>query len=349
MKTILLINLAGIGDILLSTPAIRALRDLYPQAEISLLVTPKVYEIVKDLSYIDKVLTFHIGYGGDVPFGKTLRNLKVLLALRRKRFDLAVNMRTLVSKRSAKRIKFLLDIINPKTKAGRNTAGRGYFFDVKIPESEKGQKYEMEYDIDTVRALGGEVIDRSLDFEIGEENIKKINGILGEHSVDEKDILIVIHPGGMPSRRWPVENFSKVIEGIHEKMTCKFVITGGRDEAGLARKLLRGVNVKIISLAGRLNIKELGALIRRGNLFITNDTGPMHIAAILGVPLISIFGPGDITRFDPRNISNKVIVLYKKVECAPCEKVTCKSLKCLKIISPEEVVEAALRILGRKN
>ena len=82
MKYILIINLGGIGDLLLSTPALRALRELYPQAEISMLIPPRVYKLVKSLSYIDKIFTFNIGYGGMVPFNKILRNLAVLLILR---------------------------------------------------------------------------------------------------------------------------------------------------------------------------------------------------------------------------------------------------------------------------
>lgn len=345
MEYILIINLGGIGDILLSIPAMRALRDLYPQAEISMLVTSRVYEIAERLSYIDKVFTFNIRYGGSFSFNNTLKNFKALFALRKKRFDIAINMRTLFSNRSAKKIKFLLDIIKPKTRVGRDTEGKGYFFDVKIPETKKGQKYEMEYDIDTVKALGAEVIDKNIDFEIDEESIEKVNKILEKEDMSKNAILIGIHPGGMPSRRWPIENFSCVIDEVHKKILSKFLITGGREELSLAKKLMKITNAKIINLSGKLNIIELSALIKRCNLFISNDTGPMHIAAILRTPLVAIFGPGDITRFDPRNISNKTVVLYKNAECAPCEKVECKNLKCLKVISPKEVTEATLTLL----
>ena len=131
IKHILVINLGGVGDLVLSSPALRSLRNLYPQAEISMLVSSKAHEIVRGSSYIDKIFTLDVGYAGVIPFGKILRNFKVLMILRKKRFDLAINMRTLVSK-STRRIKFLIDIIGAKTNVGRNTEGRGYFYNINI-------------------------------------------------------------------------------------------------------------------------------------------------------------------------------------------------------------------------
>ena len=90
---------------------------------------------------------------------------------------------------------------------------------------------------------------------------------------------------------------------------------------------------------------KLTALIKIAGLFITNDTGPMHIAAALGTPLVAIFGPGYLDRFDPRHISDKAKVLYKKSDCAPCDKFRCSLQKCLSAIYPEEVAEAGLSLL----
>lgn len=349
MKHILIINLAGIGDLLLSTPALKALRNLYLGAEISILVPSRVYEIVKSLSYIDKVFIFNIEYGGIVPFSKILRNLKILLTLRRNQFDIAINMRTLVSKRSAQKIKILLDIIKPKIRVGRDTEGRGYFFDIKIPETDTGTKYEMEYNIDTVKALGAKIIDKTIDFEIDEESVEKVEKILERENISKETILIGFHPGGRPSRRWSIENFVKVVEEVHRRIPSKLVVTGGKDEISLTKKFVRISHAKVINLAGMLSIKELGALIKRCNLFISNDTGPMHISAILRTPLVAIFGPGDIAHYNPRNISEKVVVLYEKVDCTPCAKIKCGSMKCLKGIRPEEVIEAVLKLINYEN
>lgn len=340
---ILIINLGGIGDVLLSTPAVRNLKSSYHQAKISLMVVPRVYGAVSDLPYVEQVIIL------DSCAKSFFKNLRALFLLRRKEFDLAINMRTVVSRKSGKKIKILLDIINPKIKVGRDTEGRGYFFDITIPEPDTGKKYEMEYDIEMVKALGVDVVDRGIDFHIDDGNIRRVDEILRNEGVCEGDILIGIHPGGKPAHRWALRNFSKVIGEIHKKIPCKFVVTGAKDEVHLVRKLIEITNTNAINFAGELNIKELGALIRRCDLYISNDTGSMHIAAILKTPLVAIFGPGDITRYDPRNISDEAVVLYKKVDCAPCERSKCESMKCLKAISPGEVVESTLKLLKKDN
>jgi len=349
MKHILIINLGGIGDLLLSTPALKALRNLYPEAEISILVPARAYEIIKSLSYIDRVFTFDLEFGRIVSFRNILKNLKTLSILRKKQFDVAINMRTLVSEKSAKKIKRLLSIIRPGMKVGRDTEGWGCIYEIKIPETITGTKHEREYNIDTVKALGAEIIDRTIDFEIDEESINNVSKLLERENISKEAILIGFHPGGRPSRRWSIENFAKVADNIHKRMPCKLVATGGESEISLTKELVRTSHAEVINLAGKLSIRELGALIKRCNLFICNDTGPMHISAIVGTPLVAIFGPGDIAHYDPRNISEKVIVLYEKVYCAPCSKIKCQTMKCLNKIYPEEVIEAALGLVSYDN
>lgn len=341
-EKLLIINLGGIGDILLSTPALRALKSSFPKARIYFLVFPHVLELVNELPYVDGIFILRNSVKN------IFSNLHTFLKLRGEKFDVAINMRTLVSKRGADKIKFLLNIIKPKIKVGRNTEGRGHFFDIKVPENDIGQKFEMEYDIDAVKSLGLEVRDRSIDLKIDEESIHKINTLLERGGVLKEDILIGVHPGGMPSHRWPIENFSKIIEQISKSISCKFVVTGVDDEISLAERLKKITSGDIINLAGQINLGELCALIKRCALYISNDTGPMHIAAVLQTPLIAIFGPGYITRFDPRNISDKAVVFYKKADCAPCNEVSCDSMECLETISPGEVTEAALQLL-KKN
>lgn len=345
IKTILIINLGGIGDILLSTPALKALKEFYPDSRIYLLAAGQVVEFAKGLPYIDEVFVFNLNLG----VIKILRNLKVMVVLRKKRIDLAINMRTLVSKDSALKMRLLLAAINAKAKAGRDTAGRGGFFDFKIAETDQPEKHEIDYNIEMMRALGIEVKDKAVDFKIEEDSFKKINQILEKEGVIKEDTLICMHYGGKPSHRWPLESLLQAAQKIGEKIDCKFVLAGGKDELGselcVAYRAIAPADIKIINLAGKLAISELGALIIRCNLLIVNDTGPMHIAAALKAPLVAIFGPGYMAQFDPRRISDKAVVLYKKADCAPCNKIYCDSMECLKAISPEEVTNKALELL----
>lgn len=341
VKKILIVNLGGIGDILLSAPALKAIRKRYEKASISLLVVPRAHEIVSGMSYIDRIFLF------DTVFTSRgiLANLKTLLKLKRERFDLAVNMRTLVSASSALKMKVLLDIIKPRVKAGRDTAGRGSYFDIKVEETDLGDKYEMEYDIDTAIALGAETADRSLSFDIAEDDTTKVKAALIEGGIFEDDIIVVVNLGGKPSHKWGIENFIKTIEGINKRVRCKFVITGENRDRFLADKIEAVSGIKVLNTAGKLSLKELGALIKTAGLFISNDTGPIHIAAIMKTPLVAIFGPGYLKRYDPRSICDRAVVLHGEVSCAPCNKAWCLKLSCLKKVLPEDVVRASLLLL----
>ena len=341
IRNILVINLGGIGDVLLSIPALRALKAAYPLATITSMVVPRAAEILAKTAYVDEVVLF------SASFKDCFSDLRRLLELRSRRFDIAINMRTIVSSFSARKMKVIFDIIHPALSAGRNTDGLGYFFDIKIPETLVGQKSEMEYDLDIARALGAAVFDRHIDFVIDKKSSMVVAGLMEREGKGAGDILIGIHPGGIPSRRWPIESYVRLIEGLSERIQCKFVITGGRQESGLGRRLAKICHRDIKDLSGRISVMELGAVIRMCDLFIVGDTGPMHIAAILKRPLIALCGPGDIARYDPRNIFPDATVFYKKADCAPCEKYRCDNRRCLKAITPREVIDAALHKLGK--
>jgi ADP-heptose:LPS heptosyltransferase len=339
VRNILVVNLGGIGDVLLSTPALRALKDAYPDAEISLLVVPRVAELVRDLSYIDNVFEIEMRWSA------VLKDILLLFTLRSRKFDIAINMRTLVTSNSARKMKLLFNIISSRVSAGRDTDGSGDFFGIKIPETRIGKRSEMEYDIETVAALGADVKDRMINISIDKVYADTVDRLLKERGIKKSDRLIGIHPGGRPSHRWPLTNFAKVIEELHRKTPCKFVITGDENEKGLATELARSAAGSAIELAGALNVKELAALIKRCEILISNDTAPIHIAAILKTPVVSLFGPGDVVRFDPKNISDRAVTISKNMRCAPCEKIECKDRKCLDAITVEEVVAAALRFM----
>jgi heptosyltransferase II len=346
-QKILIINLAGIGDLLLSIPALKALRSAFPQAKICLLTTAKVYEIAKDFTFIDEVLCLKLNYGGRLGISNLWGQIISLVKLRLENFDLAVNMRTLVSDKSAQKMHALIKFIKPRIAAGRDTEQRGDFFDIKIPESQIGDKYESEYDFELVQALGASVLDRKIDFKVSELDLTDINHKLLEQNVSKDSIIIGIHPGGMPTRRWPIENFCRLIEKISKEINCYFVITGSVSEIGLAQRLKETLPDRVISFADKLNIHQSAALISKCNVFISNDTGPMHIAAILKTPLIALFGPGDIKRFDPRVIFKQAIVFYHKVACAPCEKVNCADMFCMQAIQVDEVAKAVVDLLKK--
>jgi ADP-heptose:LPS heptosyltransferase len=349
MKRVLIINLGGIGDILFSTPALRALKKLYPDAKMSILLDSRTREAGVDLPYIDDAYALHMSSSRADWLSNMRDNLKTLLALRQKKFGIAINMRTIATAAGAFKMRMLLAAISPKAAAGRNTEGRGAFFNIAIPETDIGDKHEMEYDLDLVRKLGARPDDKKIDYEVTDEAIKKAREALKEENIADDEIIIGIHPGGKLSHRWPIENFAKAMRLIRGEINCSFVITGDSRESPLAESLVNISGIKGINTAGRFNIMEFGALIRQCDVFISNDTGAVHIAAFVKTPVVMIFGPGVLAKVDPRVISDEAVVLYKGSDCAPCNRKECRSKKCLAGISPREVADAALFLLGSKR
>ena len=343
INSILIINLGGIGDILLSTPALKAISGRYAGARVSMLAIPAVRETVKDLSCVDEVILFD----PHLSFGNLFKDLAVLMGLRKRKFDLAVNMRTLVCAFSAFKMKTLLGIVEPRLKAGRNTDGRGDFFDIAIEESLRGDKHEMDYDMEMAAALGAKAAGGAIDLKIDAKSLEDAERILKENGVTPGDLVINMHMGGKPSHRWPERSFFALMKKLNEGPRRKFLVTGEAADRGLITGLAKESCIAVINMAGRLNIKELAAMISLSGLCVSNDTGPMHIAAILNTPLVAIFGPGYLTRFDPRRISERTVVIYNKAPCAPCDKIYCDSMECLKSIPVDKVFEAAAMLLKK--
>jgi len=334
---ILIVNLGGMGDFLLSLAAISALRGFYRDSQIVLLTIPRTKPVAESFPYFDEIISFGFSFWGA---------FRQALVLRRMNFDLALNMRTLVSWKGAFKMAVLFYLVGAKSAAGRDTSGRGFFLDIKVPEDDIGGLPEYEYDLNTVRALGvpAEFILPRLP--VRDADTAYIDNFLEEHNVKPGDRLIGINPfAPWQSKCWPIENFAALIKALRKEFACKIVITGSSDEVEKALRLQDLAGAELAIASGETTFGQLAALIKRCSLYITNDTGPMHIAAILQGPLIALFGGGYLKRFDPRNISKKAIVFHKDVDCSPCNRQECDSMRCLKEITIDEVMSEARKLL----
>lgn len=329
---ILIVQLGGIGDTLLSVPFCAALRARWPKATVHLLAVQRVCSFMRPYNFIDQVIEFPLN-----PFSA----FGVACSLRNK-YDLAINMRTIVSSSGASRMRLLFHCIHPRISAGRNTDGRGAFFTVSIPEQDPATKHDSFYNRDLAVALGIPAYGEEIVFPPDQGASERIRGIL--HRVT--GALVGVHPGGALSRRWPADYFVSALNKIHEEKSVTFVLTGSGDERLLVESIAHKIKAPVINCAGVLSVSELVALIKRCALFISNDTSVMHIAAVAGIPQIALIGPGDVTRFDPRVLSKKAVVLYTKADCSPCNKISCNDLKCLRSIPPEDVARQACILLG---
>lgn len=340
---ILIVNLGGMGDFLLSLPALTAIKNKYPQSHITVLISDKALGLAKRLDFIDRIVVLCPRSLWRMIF----KGLSSVLFLRKEKFDLAVNMRSISSSLSALKMKMLFAIINPKLSAGRNTQGRASFFDIKISEEDHGSIHERDYDLKLAEVLGASITDREVRFAVTGLDTKRVSQLLEGAGIKDSDILIGLHPGGEYLRRWPLKNYRVLLRALSSDRRLIFLVTGNLGERRLASRLIDGFGKRALNFAGELSLGELAALMRRCSLYITNDTGNMHLAAALKVPLLAVFGGAALKRFDPRILDPSGCLLYKKVACAPCIKKFCYSKICLKLITPEEVAKKAKEILAK--
>lgn len=355
MKKILVINLGGIGDILMSLPALKALRRLYPEAQISVWVVPRAKEILEGLDYFDELISFDIsvkerrGFSSWFFPSRLGRLVNLLSFLRGKNFDLAINLRPLISGSSAIKMWFMLLFIRAKQTAGRDTEKRGSYFNYKYKESYISSTHEVCHQAKVIEMLGAVIDDWEIKIRLSSQDEEFARKFLEENKLLPDDLVIGINPGApWPAKRWPLEYFSQVIKELQKEERVKIVITGSQEEVVLAQELQRLTQAELIISSGKTTLKQLAALLKRFNLFITNDTGAMHIAASMNVPTVAIFRPGHLERNRPFMAKDRYEVLAASgLECAPCQKVDCSSLKCLADIKSQVVIKTAATLLKR--
>jgi len=336
---ILLTRTDRIGDVVLSTPAIKAVRDKYPDAYIAFMVRPYAKDIVEGNPHLDEVIIYD-KYGKHKNFLKTVL---FALDLRKKKFDLAIMLHP------TNRVHMISYIAGIPKRIGFERK-MSLLLTKKVPHhKEKGEKHELEYTLDLLKEAGIESRSKELFLPVHENDIAKVDRILEEYHVGKDIPLIAINPGAScPSKRWSPGNFAKVAESLAEKYKARIIILADKDNAQFANQVAFGMKHEPVNLAGKTTVGELAAILSKCKLFISNDSGPVHIACAVGTPVISIFGRKNSglspKRWGPRG--EKSAVFHKDVGCDVCLAHNCdKGFKCLEAITSDEVLRVAERFL----
>jgi len=327
----------------MSEPALAALRELFPTAEITLLVKPAVAELLRGHPALQRILVYedpgrHVGITGKWTLAGTLRRL---------RFDLAILFQNAFE---AALLTFLAGI--PR-RYGYATDGRRFLLSDPIAAPERTKiGHQVQYYLDMLRPLGSERPAGSPRLFLSQEEEQAMDQRLAEAGVDESDLLVGLNPGSTygSAKRWLPERFAETADrlsqeqGMQSGRRVRVVIVGARWEEALGRAIADRMQVKPIQLSGRTTMRELMAVIKRCDLFLTNDTGPMHLAASFGVPVVALFGPTDSRTTSPFGSGHTIV--RHPVECAPCLLRECPiDHRCMTRISVDEVYGAAVKQL----
>lgn len=364
MKNILIIQTAFLGDVVLITPLLSALKEKFPEANLSVLVTPTGKEILACNPAISEIIV----YDKKVTQQGFLNFLKIVKNIKEKRFDIAVLPHR--SMRSA----LLTYLANIPVRIGfKNSSGK--IFLTHYVDYLK-EKHEVERNLKLLDAVKMVMTNNYLLSQIESKttnpNLQKrlqiylsqedkefackfleSKGCSNRDSISDSGInspLIGLNPGSVwATKRWLPERFAEVGDRLANDYGAKIIIFGTKQEAMISQQVIDNMKIPPISAVGQTNLKQLTSLIKMCNLFITNDSGPMHLAMAVNTPTVAIFGPTTLDiGFGPYG-ENFMVVEKEGLKCRPCglhgpKKCPKKHFACMKEIGVTEVVKAASRL-----
>lgn len=323
-RSILAVRIDRIGDLIVSLPALKALRQSFPEASLTVLAAEKNVLLLKIFPWIDEV----IAYKG---FISTVR------ILRKRRFSLAIDLLMDYTLKTA-----LLTVFSgSRFTAGFDIAARGSFFDIKVPSAGR-IKHVSLYMLDLAGMVAdffGLHLDKDVDvdFSIPAEERAFAGSLIKKSGADKGSILIGIHPGGhYESQRWPIESFARLADIAVKEFGAKVLIIGSAEENMLVDTMAGMMKEAPIKIIG-LSLNMLAAVIAELDLFICNNSGPWHIACVLGIPTVSTMGPTDHNIWSP--IKGEHVVIRKELSCSPCDLAVCRRHDCMKTISVSDMAE----------
>lgn len=314
VKKALIIRIDRMGDFVLTLPVIDNLRIHYPHAQISVLVRPYLAGLARRIKAIDEVIVYDNLYAS-------------WLLLGRQHFDIAMDMLFDYRLKSA----LLCWFTAAPVRAGFPAGFRELLFTHTVKREAIAHKDIVQLHLELLRSLGIEprVVAPRIELRLNKDTVP---------------LTVGVHPGGYyASQRWGLEKFSALIKKIISCFEVRVLVIASADEEGMARNIVKqaGVDKVTINLP---QIDDLPSVLSECCLLVCNNSGPLHLAAAMGVPTVSMTGPTDSLLFRPHGENN--IVIGKDLPCSPCGRAVCKKHDCLDAISVEEVFLAVSRLLN---
>ena len=315
-QKILVINLMHIGDLLLVTPVLRTLRKNYPKAHIALLADAKLADLVKYNQNIDELIS--IDKKGH--HNKLGNYLEFVNDIRRREFDVVINLH------ANERASFIAALSGAPKIVGYATFGLGLFF-TKVIENRKAIKHQVHAHFDVLRETLGitEFDDRGIEMLLDDEAVASAENIWQDAFPNVQEKVVGLNIGASwETKRWRKEHYAKLADELLDK-GYGVAYYGGPMDVEIVKEtigLMRNKNHDLLkTFTGRMTLLELGALLKKCSVLVTNDTGPMHVAVAMNVPLVSMFGPSPVPGFYP--YSETSIVIKSPMHCHPCGKHQC--------------------------
>ncbi len=340
----LVVQLADIGDLIVSTPALAALRAAQPEAHITLLTTSHSAPVLNDTQLADEIILF------DQRFNRTLAffrpgNLRRVFGLGQ--YDVVIYLHHFTLRLGTLKFALIALATRAKRRIGLDN-GNGWFLTERLEDEGFGAKHQAQYWLDLMKLVGADVSARGA--VVGRANTFELI------PTPKKKMRVAIHGGSggyNMARRWDAENFAAAADALHEAFGAEIILVGSVNDGG--GQIVSAMRSPVLDVTGQTTLGQLAAILATCDLFIGADSGVMHLAAAAGTPIVAIFGPTNAEAWRPWNPGGRALVVRSAPECSPCSYVRheiglrngCAARTCMRMVSVEQVVVAAHTILNQ--
>ena len=330
IKRILVRSTNWVGDAVMTLPALAAVKENFPTSAVSVLAKPWVEPIFRNHPAVDEMVILNKGGGAFTGFGELLR---VIGSVRKQSFDLAVLFQNAFE---AALISWAGGV---RFRAGYNTDGRRFLLTHGVARSRDVLKvHQVEYYLSLLERLGLNVEKKDPVLHLSSSERAGAEKCLWDKGVKKGNLLVGLNAGAIfgGAKRWNSERFAQIGDKSVEEWDAGILVFGSAGEMEIGRKVVSTMNHTAIDLCGQTSLREAIALVSMCDLFVTNDSGLMHVASALNVPTVAIFGPTDQVTTGPRG--KKIRIVNHRVHCSPCLKPECPvDHQCMNDIGVEEV------------
>lgn len=354
INRILIIRLSAVGDVVRTLPAVNALREGFPTAHIDWVVEEKARDIVTYQPEIDETIVFERnrwkrGMLNPLTFLRTMGELyRFVKELRAKQYDMVLDFHGILKS----------GLISYASGARERVGfARGYckewnhlFNNRKVrPKSNRISRFERNFAL--LGYLGIDGGRRGVDLHVSQEDMDYVDQFFRDRSAAVSGPLVAIHPGTspkMPNKRWAPAKYSELADRLVEELKASVLFTWGPGERPMVDEVRCRMRKDSLVAPQTRSLKQLAEIFRRCNVYVGSDTGPMHIASLVGTPVVGIYGPTDPVVHAPYKGTPHIIV-RKDVPCSPCRNRGCQELKCMEVISSQDVLDAVKMLLETRG
>jgi ADP-heptose:LPS heptosyltransferase len=320
-----------IGDVVLTTPVIHAVREKFPEAYIAYLGDKKAVSLLEHNPYLDEIIPY------DFTKPDIVEQPRVMFKLRQRKFDVFVDLFS--NPRSA----ILARASGAPVRIGKEVKGRGNLYTHQIPDY-GSLKPAIDFHYQYVKPLGVEKTHTATEIFLTEDEQREAKIFLKHQDVDVTKKIVVLHPGATwPNKMWLKEHFADLIDLLRAKLGVEILLSPGPSDQELMDAIVQRStgNVHVLPL---LPVRQLAAILSQCTVFVSNDCGPMHIGVAVGTKTIGIFGPEPVEVWFSYYEERGHKALFKKIECSPCRVTSCfregeHFMECMKFITVKEVFE----------